>query len=398
MKSTSLPLVLIAVVVAGCIGAFLLFRDAGRESSRVEVGNGAAERDARDSRDSMEPSDPPDIAVEAPDPTIRTGPLAAVPTETGPVKDKNGNPLYTLFGRVVDGVSERPVTGFQMWVAATDEGTLDHVTIDPHRMRYFDNELGTFTHRGLKAGRYNLMVRVDGYQDLVMNDVAIPVEQKEFVLRLSRGAYIEGVVSNTDGDTLSDIEVRLNVVRLDDPTRGPRAPLARTDLDGHYMFSDLPTGTYSVALANPDLGAQPGPEIYLGAGASYPMNFSISEHNTLIVTVTDDAGHAVVGAHVRVFSKGGAATMRGETGSDGDVEIEHVPAGSYTLKVYRAGFLRKDVPLAVTSTEGEVPVTVSLALDPNADKTTEKLTPEELKELHDPEKQLEKLHGKHDGG
>ncbi len=90
--------------------------------------------------------------------------------------------------------------------------------------------------------------------------------------------------------------------------------------------------------------------------------------------------------------------MRGETGSDGDVEIEHVPAGSYTLKVYRAGFLRKDLPLAVTSTEGEVPVAVTLALDPNADKPNDKLTPEELKELHDPEKQLEKLHGKHDGG
>ncbi len=390
MKS---PLLLaLVLVVIGAAVAFVLFRDStGPSAGKAEIAP-PAEEDAR-----SEVADAPDVELEVNEPDVRTGPLAGLTTNLGPVKGKNGELLYTLHGRVVDAVSDKPVTGFQMWVARADEGSMDSVALNPSRMRFFNNRLGTFTHRGLAAGRYSVMIRIEGYQQLVVPDVVIPVESQDFVLKLSRGAFIEGTVTNLDGETLSDIEIRLNPVQLDDPTRAPRVMLAITDVDGHYLFSDLPTGTYFVSLANASLGADPSPQVYLGVGANYPVNFQIREHNTVVVRVIDETGRGVVGAHVRLFASGGSIAQRGETDSDGEAEIEHVPAGSYTLKVFRGGYKRVDQPLSITTPEGEVEASVTLALDPNAGKSPDKLTKEEVDALHNVEKQLEESHGKRDG-
>ncbi len=334
--------------------------------------------------------------VSVPENVRPTSELAPLPPD--PIADRiaNGEELYTLHGEVLDAVSEAPIELFRMWCEPETEN-IQAASAQAYRGRTFSNPLGTFTYRGLAPGTYNLFIRIEGYEELVVEKVEVPTEDEKLSLRLSRGAYIEVTVNDSEGDGVSDLEVRLNPLRLDEPERLPRVRLDFTDDYGRTRFTNLPSGIYTVAMGNAALAEYATQEFYLGLGAAYPVTFTVPDLATVQVLATDTNGEALGIVQVRMWSKSGRGVFRAETDRHGKARVRHVPAGDYTVKVYKLGFRRRNLELSVAENQSEVPLEIVLVQDERAAWEEENPTPEVLQRLKAGERPSD-VFSKRDGG
>jgi len=313
-------------------------------------------------------------------PSRHVGPFAPLPPD--PIADRiaAGEELFTLHGEVLDSVSGNPVKIYRSFLEAVGD-TKSDPSSTIHLGRTWANPIGTFTYRGLYAGTYDLLIKVQGYQDLRVASVVLPMTEEKLSLTLSRGAYIDVTVNDFEGDGIGQLEVRLNPIQLDDPENGPRIRLRHTDDHGKALFTDLPSGTYTVAMANAALSEYASQAFYLGHGQAYPLTFTVPPLNTVMVQANDQKGNALNLVQVRMWSKEGKGVFRTETDSDGQAKIEHVPSGEYTVKLYKHGCRRKTQALTVESRSGDVELAIALIHDPAAQKAEENPTAEQMKKL-----------------
>lgn len=318
------------------------------------------------------------VVPEPPPPPVE--PLVALPPD--PIADRiaAGEELYTLHGEVLDAVSGKPVEMFRMWCEPVIQN-IQAAAAHAYRGRTFANPLGTFTYRGLEPGTYNLLVRVDGYEELVVHEVAVPQPGEKMTVRLSRGSYIEVTVNDVEGDGVSDLEVRLHPIRLDDPNDRPRAQLAFTDDYGKALFTNVPPGVYRVAMENAALADHATQEFYLAPGAALPVAFTVPDLATVHVMAHTAAQEPLGLVQVRMWAKDGKGTFRAQTDSDGTAQIRHVPAGDYTVKLFKYGCRRKDQVLSVPPGETDVPLDVLLIVDPAAAEQELNPTAEQFERL-----------------
>jgi Carboxypeptidase regulatory-like domain len=312
----------------------------------------------------------PDVA-----PIVRTEEVVAVtPDEPGPVErsapeieptPRDRQPHYpparatipeeTIWGHVVDAVSKEPIDFFHTYFAPVEEGPIDQLAQRQDYIRLWGNSKGAFTLRELARGKYGLLIRRDGYRDVVFPELEIPNQKGKLQIEMQRGAYIEvSVVDGEDLDGIGGIEVLLKPISLDDPVaKLPTVMMRETDDFGKGLFTGLPAGTWNVSLINAQLSAQPEYQMYVGAEAAVPVRFVVQPLNDVIVTVKDGKGEALNAVHVRMWTKGGQGTFRDDTDIDGEAYLSHVPAGTYTVKIWKHGFYRDDREITITSNHGE---------------------------------------------
>lgn len=289
--------------------------------------------------------------------------------------------LYTLHGEVLDATSLEPVQMFRMACMPVGE-EVERALVDPVALRTFGNPIGTFTWHRLEPGYYNLLIKTGGYETLTVRGVKVPTGEEKLSLRLSRGAFVTVLVSDMEGDGISNLEIRLNPLALDEPEKGaPRVQLRFTDNHGKTRFTSLPTGTYSVSLNSVGLTEYQSERFYLGPGAHYPATFQVPTLNTIHVKAKDTKGSALGTVQVRLWRKEGRGVFRAETDRNGEANIDHVPQGVYTVKLYKHGFRRKNQTLSVPTTTGDVPLDIVMVQDPLALE----------RELHPTKEQLERL-------
>lgn len=288
---------------------------------------------------------------------------------------------FTLHGEVLDAFSEEPVTSYQVMCVSTEE-SFEKAKTERHNYKLFGNSLGTFTFRKLERGTYNLHFKVYGYEDLTVLDVEVPNPEDKLSLRMSRGAWVDVTVNDFEGDGISDLEVRLNPVRMDDPKKYPRVRLQYTDNHGKVTYTNLPSGTYSVSMENAALADYASEEFYLGPGSNYPVTFTVPELNTVVVQAQDTKENVLSVVQVRMWSTSGRGIFRAQTGADGTAKIRHVPSGKYNVKVYKHGFRRKDQELNVESEGGrDVILKLELIEDPLALEREKNPSQEQLDRL-----------------
>lgn len=301
-----------------------------------------------------------------------------------------GTGAATLHGKVVDAVSKQPVSQYTMALARTNDGDVRRLMDDPRRTQVWHNKLGTFTYRDIAEGLYNIHIRVLGYEELVVTNVAVPT-QGDLTLELSRGAYVEGVVHDDEDSGIGGIDVRLRPLALDDPGAQVVSGLAHTDDEGRFLFSMVPPGTYEIALGNKNLSPQGPQQVYVAAARGYTINFFVPEQNDVTITVQDQLGNRLVGATVSLWSDDGDGVVRGETDETGEVNLHPVPPGTYTVKVWRNEYKRVVEQRTLNGVSDEVEWTFKLEPDP---RDYEKLTPEELERLKNGERPEEVFGGK----
>lgn len=288
----------------------------------------------------------------------------------------------TLHGRVVDAVSGQPIGVFRTWLAGEGED-LDTVSRNPARVRLHANPLGTFTYHGLKEGRYDLLVRTETHQDAVVRGIALPQGDEPLLVRLSRGAWIEVTTTDLEGDGEGGLEVRIDPLRLEPHATPPRVRLRFTDDHGRALFTNLPPGAYRVALANAALASEAQQEVVLGPGGSQRVTFRLPDLVTVEVSARDTQDHPLGLVQVRLWSKDGKGIFRAETDARGRARIRHVPAGEYTVKVYKWGFRRRTFSFSVPEGYGTraVPLEIELTADPAAAAAELNPTKEQLERL-----------------
>lgn len=334
------------------------------------------------------PVEPPP-AIAEPAETVRIEPEVA-PTPRRPremvfPEARLSDPAQTVWGHVVDAVTKEPIDFFRTYLVPVEVGDVLEIAAREDYARLWGNSNGAFTYREVTDGKYGLLIRREGYRDVVYRDFAIPNSKGLLEIELQRGAYIEvEVVDGDDLEGVGGIEVFLRPVSLEDAKAALPAVLRRaTDDYGKGLFTGLPPGTWKVELGNPMLSAQPEYQVYVGAEVGVPLRFVIQPLNTVTVTVKDTKGETLNGVHVRMWSKDGKGTFRDDTDTDGEAILSHVPPGTYTVKIWKPGYFRDDREITIGSLNGEFATEFVMDADPLADKGGSEANPtlEEIQRL-----------------
>ncbi len=150
-------------------------------------------------------------------------------------------------GRGLDPLSE-PVAKAKLYLyrsAAVDE----HGASAPVVVRTESDEKGVFRMQGLALGRYRIRVVAEGWSD---NHARVSLTRmrpklRGRLIRLHAGSPLSGIVVDPDGKPLAGAWIQASWSYL----RGGEAfsPETRSDEEGRFSFSALPTGTNVYFLA-----------------------------------------------------------------------------------------------------------------------------------------------------
>jgi uncharacterized protein YjdB/protocatechuate 3,4-dioxygenase beta subunit len=230
-------------------------------------------------------------------------------TITGRVTNIFGNPVEGAYLRVWDPVSETSGS------ATTDED-------------------GNYTITGLPAGTYEMDVYPPTGAYLVR--AFIPGLRVIVGLTTTRnvtlqaGGLIAGQVTDPYGNPVADAEIYV----WDPDTEADDR--AWTDVDGYFMTTGMPAGTYEMDIYPPE-GVNLVPAFITGIVVTVDItttrNVTLQHGGTITGQVTDTDGNPVEGASINVWDSEtwdhhGSAT----TDEDGNYTITGLPAGTYDLR------------------------------------------------------------------
>jgi len=176
------------------------------------------------------------VAYCAPHPmrTVLFGVLSAAVafSSPSPLAAPRQPAVAVLTGRVMTGAEARPVRRAKV--------TLTGPGLTAPRVADTDTT-GTYRFRGLPAGSFSVRVQKPGFVTLVADAT------ERATLTMTRGAAIEGVVSDAAGDPVWNVVVSA----LEPQPDGKPKTIAqsRTDDLGRYRLHSLPAGDYVVSAA-----------------------------------------------------------------------------------------------------------------------------------------------------
>jgi len=209
------------------------------------------------------------------------------------------------------------------------------------------NAQGIYTIRDLLPGEYVVTASKQGYVSQTKADIVVASEQTTYINfnldvsgRLTGQVREKGTTTNVEGATV--------VAR----SGGQERARTTTGTNGIYvMESDLPTGTYLVAVSKPGWVAQTKMNISVAAGATSYVNFFAFERVPAMMGQVRQAGTStnLAGAAVAAYD-GATLKATATTDANGIYQIGGLATGTYTVIASKTGYVKQTKPgIAVTA-------------------------------------------------
>lgn len=276
----------------------------------------------------------------------RVEPERATPTGPG-----------TLWVRVVDTDSGRPVTAFTVDLLEHDEDAeatplerLERLEqLDANRTEVYRPRTGVFRAEH-PAGTYDMIVRARGFEPLVRTVTVPSPPERPVLVGLERGAQLVGQVRDQYGMFVGDVDVFLRIDRLDSGSRPPTYTKEHTGRDGVFRFSPLDPGTYTVVALTPTNADDRVRGIRVDEGIT-EVQLTLTPHNQVEVVLADPQRRPIGGA--RVTLTGGGRTWSATSSADtGRAALRFVPEGTYAVSIVRRPFEPVEDTIEVRGGEG----------------------------------------------
>ncbi len=200
-------------------------------------------------------------------------------------------------------------------------------------------EVGQAQVTKIPPGAHRVCVEADGYTPRLLDeDVYGAHTFKRFTAELAKAATFTGLVIDSEGKPLVDVELQpLVVLALNGrPYKTPKTVKATTDQSGRFELSGLPTGYVQLWTSTPGFRFVDHSRYY-----EVPRTDAIvrlSRAGAIRVSVTDIDGRALSRFEdrpliVEIKPKDGSGTWGGSVAvrEDGTVDFSNVPPGEYQV-------------------------------------------------------------------
>jgi hypothetical protein len=176
---------------------------------------------------------------------------------------------------------------------------------------------------------------------------------------------IQGTVTTSTGAPIYNAELYLFL--------GSSYVFDYTDSGGNYSFSNLPVGTYTVTVyTGTNLNPSPA-QVAVVAGQNTVQNFMDPASGNLQVSVTYSTGGPAPDAFVRIVgSPSGTFYGAGDTDSSGNLTVNGIPLGGFTVQAYYPGNsqLTSTASGTLVTNGATVPFTIALPPAPGVASVT----------------------------
>jgi hypothetical protein len=184
------------------------------------------------------------------------------------------------------------------------------------------------------------------------------------------GVVLEGKVTDlATGKPVPEARVRLE--RIEPQSRGgyqhTKVALAGSDAQGHWSLKKVPEGWFRVVIeADGYVPRVAGYGRFDDQPQWHDYASGLARPARVTGRVVDDAGQPLAGADVRVQDitavPGGhyetASETEFKTGADGQFRADRIPLGKATLWVYKPGYCRPGLGLAISTPKEDVVLTM----------------------------------------
>lgn len=208
-----------------------------------------------------------------------------------------------------------PIQHCAVTVLRAFEGPGRYGVVPEHRERTltpqdFKDDFCTIS--GVAAGRYVLLAKAELHAPTLSEPFDVGASgPPEVVVKLSRGATREGVITDAKGQPVTGAEVRTrgrNALAEDSPIAAMfgqfiaevvTTTVTRTDKDGRYKLEALAAGEYRVVVSHPDYCAgRFEPAVADQKAGEWPA--LVLEHGTLVSGTVTIGGEAKPGVTVSI--------------------------------------------------------------------------------------------------
>lgn len=255
---------------------------------------------------------------------------------------------------VRDADTEEPLSRFTAWATREDlsaEERAEERTDVKRPGKPFMNTAGMLTLYGLEEGRYTLLLRSQGFQDLTVTGLQVPQKKGLIEISMSKGIHITGRVVDTAGVPVEGMLVHINCEPFNSSDPPPDRKSAVTDGKGRFLFGDLVVGKYDLFLHSRRAPLDSATAIYLADGGSFEKEFVIPTFTTFRFHVTTVRDQPLVNVAIKVRTE--TKTYRAKTDQKGRAAIERIPPGSYDIELSKSRYETWIEKVNVTSISGE---------------------------------------------
>jgi protocatechuate 3,4-dioxygenase beta subunit len=188
---------------------------------------------------------------------------------------------------------------------------------------------GTYSVTGVLPGSYNILAQVTN--TLLTGQVSVMITANQTTvanINIGAAGSVSGSVTRPDGSLAVNDAVNLRVP-------GQAALQVAVDTSGHYAFTDIPVGNYSIDCFDPLTNASASAAIVISASATTVQNLLLVSYGTVTGTVTSNDGSSVAGLTVSLTSTttGGVQTLSTTTSTLGTFTFSNVSPGTVVLRV-----------------------------------------------------------------
>lgn len=194
------------------------------------------------------------------------------------------------------------------------------------RLLEFHNGEQEFELQDLALGGYMLRASAFGLaSDQQHMLLAKPAETELYVvMQFSVTAFVEGSVRYDDSTPAVGLELAL------EPRPSGARVVAVSDSIGHFLFTDVKSGGYTLHFGNPENPVRPPIEINVGKAPEHLADSIVPKMCDLIVRVLRAGAFPVEGVKVDGYGDHGGR-FAGETNRDGEYRARYLPAGRITV-------------------------------------------------------------------
>ncbi|CNF20869.1 Drug resistance transporter EmrB/QacA subfamily [Mycobacterium tuberculosis] len=198
------------------------------------------------------------------------------------------------------------------------------IGVDGHQLaRSITREDGRYELPTPGAGSYVLIAATGGHEPQAAT-LVVGGKPVEFDLMLACNGGLAGTVRSGDGTPIAGAMVVVTDVR------GDVVGTVRTDDDGNYLFKDITSGTYTLAVSAAAHRPVALPVDVVGNGQSR-QDVQMPPGARVRGTIRTEAGEPVAEARVTLVDAAGNVVAMVITGPDGEYAFTDLTGGQYTV-------------------------------------------------------------------